>query len=190
MLDLGSGIGFLPLCLASKGYNVISTDISLVIESVLRENVQTGLRAIYNSPSTIFSEVGKVDVVELDWEEVYTHGRLPDTLRLTHEQSESSSIDIITTTDTLYSPRLVQPLLTTLRLISVAQNAPMIVYIGLERRDTTLVDSALKAAMEAGLVLKKVGRGRMEKALGATRWGWSNDDWEGVEIWKGRFKQV
>lgn len=190
---------------------MIATDISDVIESVLRDNIDNGLRAIYAS-STPVNQIGSVEVVELDWEVVAGTGALPDLLQ-PMENSELHSerkldplmerervrepahqkgrrIDIITTTDTLYAPHLVQPLLKTLRLISDAQASPPVVYIGLERRDSRLVDSALRAAMDAGLGLKKIGRGRVEKSLSGTGWGWSGEDWEGVEIWKGKFKAL
>jgi len=155
----------------------------------LRDNVESGLRAIRGSSSSAGargsgSGRGDVQVVELDWEEVASTGRLPSSIT-------KRGIEIITTTDTLYSPHLVLPLLKTLKAISSLPNTlgkTPTIYIALERRDSQVIDDALTLAEGMGLGLRLVGKGRLGRCLRDCGWGWKGDDWEGVEVWKGRFR--
>jgi predicted nicotinamide N-methyase len=169
VLDLGSGIGFLPLCLRSKGYEVIATDIPEVIESVLGPNVDEGLKHLEQS--------GGIEVIPLDWETVSSSRELPVSLK-------GKKIDIITTTDTLYAPHLLEPLLVTLRLLSTSPTQPMI-YVGLERRDPGLIDGALEKARDMGLSLNRVDKGKIDRLMEDD--GWEIGEWDDVEIWKGKF---
>jgi predicted nicotinamide N-methyase len=171
VLDLGSGIGYLPLCLRSKGYEVIATDIPEVIESVLRDNIINGL-------DTMSSPDGGIEVSALDWENVYATVQLPDSLT-------GRKIDMITTSDTLYAPHLLQPLLTTLQVLSDAQKAPPTIYVGLERRDPGLIEKTLDEARSMGLNLNRIDKGRIDRLMAEA--GWNGEEWDDVEIWKGKF---
>ena len=187
VLDLGSGIGYLPLCLAERGYQVISTDIPAVIESVLSHNISTGLATInehsHSHSHSAYSDgsgsIPDVQVMTLDWETVAETGQLPEPLL-------GIRVDTLITSDTIYAPHLVFPLFETLRIISSTTpgNAPTI-YISLERRDSALVDQALGRAAEMGLIMRRVDKGKIDKLM--LEAGWNLEDWDDVEIWKGKF---
>ena len=53
-----------------------------------------------------------------------------------------------------------------------------------------MVDIALKMGREMGFDLRRVGRGRVGRAVEKAGWGWegSGRGWEGVEIWRGRWR--
>jgi hypothetical protein len=187
VLDLGSGIGFLPLCLASRGYKVIATDVPSVIDSVLSQNISTGLSEIKRLDTRSDPDV---QVTTLDWETVAQTGQLPD--------SVNGKIDMLITSDTIYAPHLVRPLFETLRIISFSSSSSSsssgrgsgqpTIYITLERRDSTLVDSALEIANDMGLALRRVDRGKIDRLRDEA--GWNKDDWDDVEIWKGKFTRA
>jgi predicted nicotinamide N-methyase len=168
VLDLGSGIGYLPLCLRSKGYEVIATDIPQVIESVLKDNIGNGMRIIDPTGQEV------IEVIPLDWTEVASAG-LPTSL-------QGRKIDIITTSDTFYAPHLLKPLLETLQ--ALFQSNPVI-YVGLERRDPGLIESALEEARGMGLKLNRIDGARVERLMLDA--GWEAEEWDDVEIWKGKF---
>jgi predicted nicotinamide N-methyase len=171
VLDLGSGIGYLPLCLNSKGYEVIATDIPQVIESVLNRNISDGLAVI--------DPTGRegIEVIPLDWTDVSSTG-LPTSLK-------GRKIDIITTSDTFYAPHLLIPLLETLRAVSLGSSTQPVIYVGLERRDPGLIDEAMEKARLMGLKLNRIDGGRIEKLMVDA--GWEVEEWDDVEIWKGKF---
>jgi hypothetical protein len=102
--------------------------------------------------------------------------------------------DLIVTSDSVYSPSLITPLLRTLHALSrpphILPRRPPLVYICLERRDPIVVESFLKEAKEQwGFKCRQVEKSRIEKWVGQG-WGWANEDWEGVEIWKLEQSQV
>lgn len=171
VLDLGSGIGYLPLCLKSKGYEVIATDIPQVIESVLNRNINDGLAVIGD---------GAIEVIPLDWTQVSSNG-LPPSLK-------GRKIDIITTSDTFYAPHLLGPLLETLCALSLESTTQPVIYVGLERRDPGLIDRAMEEAKSMGLKLNRIDGGRIEKLMVDA--GWEVEEWDDVEIWKGKFARA
>lgn len=119
---------------------------------------------------------------------------------------------MIITADTIYHPPLILPLFNTIKQICERQKAIPVIYLGLERRDSRLVDTALEGGRSVGFEITRIGRGRVQKAL--DRAGWTQtrkvgravgnegeDDeedggedadenwgWDGVEIWKARYK--
>ena len=171
VLDLGSGIGYLPLCLKSKGYEVIATDIPQVIESVLNRNINDGLAVIGD---------GAIEVIPLDWTQVSSNG-LPPSLK-------SRKIDIMTTSDTFYAPHLLGPLLETLRALSLESTTQPVIYVGLERRDPGLIDKAMEEAKDMGLKLNRIDGGKITKLMVDA--GWEIEEWDDVEIWKGKFARA
>ena len=189
-VELGSGIGYLALVLASLGYDVIATDIGPALP-LLAENIDKNLYTLQQKVG--YDNVGSIQVLELDWEEVSTSGRLPAALEAIPELS------LIITTDTVYAPQLVEPLFHTISFLSSTRDdtsnqlaglspkrrAPTVV-VGLERRDCALVDTALQRAAGFGLDLKRVARPKLSKEV--SRWDWTMEDWEGIEVWKGRVR--
>lgn len=178
VVDLGSGVGFLPLCLASKGWEVVASDTRHVIDSVLAENVRVGLEVLDRDVKKDKLGSGDVKVTELDWEEVSLIGRTPDILA-------GKKIEMITTSDTIYAPHLLDPLFRTLRILSSPSTT---IYIGLERRDPALVDDALKRAGEMGLSLRRVDKDKVDRLMIDAKW--DSTEWDGVEIWKGKFSRA
>lgn len=163
-----------------KGYEVIATDIQVVIDSVLQENIDAGLSVIGEQTGSVRNEGFGIEVIPLDWEEVASTGTIPRSLSV-------RKIDIITATDTLYAPHLLHPLLTTLKLLSTASKIQPVIYIGLERRDPALIDRALQEAKGMGLNLNRVDKGKIDRLMLDA--GWDREEWDDVEIWKGKFSR-
>lgn len=205
-IELGAGVGYLSLVLASLGYDVVSTDIPPVLENVLRPNVMVGLDVLRRStaqtpvvsgitprPSPLAAArgvecIGQVQVCELDWTTTTAHTVTPGA-------DLDLSVDMIITSDTIYHPDLLPHLFRTIACISRSsldnpqRSTSPTVYLCLERRDSRMVDTALSRAAEFGLHLKRVGHGRVAKCVEKTGWGWAEEDWQGVEVYKGRWSQ-
>ncbi|KAK1926481.1 hypothetical protein DB88DRAFT_435470 [Papiliotrema laurentii] len=183
-IELGAGVGYLSLVLASLGYDVVSTDIPPVLETVLRPNVMVGLDVLRRSTA----QTPVVQVCELDWTTTTAHTVTPGA-------DLDLSVDMIITSDTIYHPDLLPHLFRTIACISRSsldnpqRSTPPTVYLCLERRDSRMVDTALSRAAEFGLHLKRVGHGRVAKCVEKTGWGWAEEDWQGVEVYKGRWSQ-
>jgi len=180
VLELGSGVGYLALTLASMGYDVVASDIEPVISTVLRPNVEDGLRVLRGS----MGDVGDVRVVDLDW-------TVDDPIGLLLERGlgRGREISTIISTDTIYHPPLIKPFFNTLAGLCRGGNASPVIILGIERRDSEMVDRALEVGMEMGFDLKRVGKGRVEKVVEKAGWGWKGGEgWEGVEIWRGRLR--
>ncbi|KAK4685099.1 hypothetical protein P7C73_g5059, partial [Tremellales sp. Uapishka_1] len=169
IIELGAGIGYLSLYLSHLGYNVLSTDIEPVVSTVLRPNVDRN--------STLHK--GAIRIEELNWNDA-----LPDYI-------SKDQFSTIITTDTIYHPSLTVPLLETLIALSSLtslEKRPPLIIVGLENRDPQLINHAMGKAKEMGFDFKKISAGRLQKCLDKTGWGWKGHDWEGGEIWKGRWR--
>lgn len=219
-LELGSGIGYLALYLASKGYDVVATDIEPSLSSVLAPNITHGIEVIegYQARATgKVDGVGKVDVKAIDWMD---SPDIPRPSRSTTVEHSSGSVlpasshtdpaqeqalayleslvddglDMIITTDTLYAPPIVLPLWRTIYHLShlAARISPRSahpqVLIALENRDPGLIASALAIGAEMGFEMRRVPQSKLSKGLKEAGWGWGREEWEGVEVWKGSFK--
>jgi hypothetical protein len=163
-----------------QGYEIIATDIQVVIDSVLQENIDAGLSVIGEQAGSLLDGYSGIEVMPLDWEEVVSTGTIPRSLA-------GRKIDIITTTDTLYAPHLLHPLLTTLKLLSSVSKTQPVIYVGLERRDPALIDQALQEAKGMGLNLNRVDKGKIDRLMLDA--GWDREEWDDVEIWKGKFSR-
>ncbi|WVF69914.1 hypothetical protein IAT40_004698 [Kwoniella sp. CBS 6097] len=119
--------------------------------------------------------------------------------------------DMVVMTDTFYAPQLIDPLWETLLLLSHQRQCPSststststqnhalnqtlpktptppTIYIALERRDPRLITQALERGKTLGFDLKKINRSRLAKEV-VKKYGWADEDWDGVEIWKCRYK--
>ncbi|CUA72267.1 hypothetical protein RSOLAG22IIIB_00932 [Rhizoctonia solani] len=185
VIELGSGIGFTALVLASLGYHVMATDAHPAVLSLLIQNIQ---RNAYSLP-------GSVQVRELDWCVPPEQWDWSDPNNITHPRAYSdprvtpTPFDLIVTADTLYVPHLTPHLLRTLDYIqaltpvtnnSTSYRRPT-ALIAFERRDPALIDSAL--ALIPGS-LNRIPQRKISKALQRLGWNWDTSDWEGVEVWK------
>lgn len=158
VLELGAGIGYLALSLQDSGYNVTATDVEPVLSLVLRPNVGQ-----------------TVEVAELDW------------FDLSGSSLVDEEWDIIVTADTVYAQHLLPGLWDAIQAAVKGKTATT-VYVAMERRDPGLVDAAIAMGSERGCVLRKVSSGLIEKAIAKAGWDWAVEDWEDVEIWKGKWK--
>lgn len=167
-VELGSGIGLTALALASLGYAVLATDTKTVHDAVLAHNIAS---------NRIHLPQGSVASIELDW-------AAPDPLASLPEEFRAPSL--VFTADTLYSPDLVRPLLSTMHAISAPTRATC--YLCIERRDPALVDAALAAARdEWHFVLTRVPHKKLIQALrkgGVTDASLARGDWADLELWK------
>lgn len=199
IIELGAGIGYLSLVCASLGYRVISSDIQPVVDKVLTPNIQNGLRVlsrsnqtpVFNTTTTTIKSdrakrnltagnpIGHIEIIELDW----TKNDL--------SALEGLECSVIITSDTIYHLPLVTPLFQTIATLAESyaskKGKSPLIYISLERRDDRFIDLALNKAAEFGICLAKIGNGRVARCLRESGWGWVEDDWHGVEIWKGRW---
>lgn len=158
-----------------------------------------------------------IQVKEFDWTE------LPNTWRWDHPQyiarsggvvndhdhdhdhnldqqllSESISpltppFDLVVTSDTVYSPDLVMPLLRSLHCLcrlsrnsgsTKCQTGP-VVYIALENRDPSLISIFLTEAREKwAFNCARIPDRRIVRAMEKGKLKWAKADWEGIEVWK------
>ena len=187
IIELGAGVGYLSLCMARWGYHVLATDVEPVLTRVLIPNIQRGMGVLSRVPG----ECGTVDVVKLDWEEANQRNE-GEEREMNKWLDQIGMVDVIITSDTIYHPSLVYPLFKTIQSISMYnvdhQGRPPPVILALERRDGMMVDTAIQIAENLNVDVKRVGHGRVVKSVEKSGWNWDESDWQGVEIWKGRWK--
>lgn len=241
-IDLGAGTGLLSLAMRNLGYDVLSTDIGFISEGILRQNIErNSTLGQRETPAGEGREAGvrascldwTVDSEDWDWG--IGNDVTPSSSSLTTPSSPpvvgngivveskdnvdfetnrfSPPFSLILTTDSIYHPSLIQPLLDTLRSLSILSTysphvanrtsfprQPPEIYLALENRDPALIDSFWEEATTMGFkssrvesgVLKKVMERAYEKGGEEGKWelGWRRDEWEGVEIWKMSYKEA
>lgn len=168
--------GLVSATLAALGFNALATDVPAVIESVTAPNAASAASA-----------GAGYHVQALDW-----HDALSD--RTPSSQDESRRIvedeyDVILTADTVYSPALNRPLVSTLRRLARRGpgRPPPTTLVALERRDPLLVEQFFALASEA-FACERVDPGKIKEMVSGL--GWSEDDWDGVEIWSLRLRDA
>ncbi|KAG0705929.1 hypothetical protein DFH29DRAFT_799266 [Suillus ampliporus] len=202
-IELGSGIGLMALALASLGYDVLATDTAHVCASVLRTNINANAHLV----------PGHVHVRELDWGVDPTGWIWDDPVSITssaplpRRDDDGRDVlappfDLIVSSDTIYDTALVTPLFETIHALSALSYAsalsppssrtetkPPVIYLAVERRDPTLITTAFaRAGEEWGLLFQRVPEKRLKRAgVGV---GWDAGEWEGVEVWRGRWDGV
>jgi hypothetical protein len=190
--------------LASLGWDVLATDLPNVITTVLSQNIGGNVAALP-------VDSGSIEIRELDWTVPPENWTWNDdtTIASTCERSQAASdctlplsqvnsgsqgppFDLIVTSDTIYSPELVLPLLRSLHALcqmsrkSSASNirSPP-VYLCLERRDPALIDRTLAEAKNVwGFTAVRILHRKIAKAMDKGGVKWPREDWEGIEIWK------
>ncbi|TDL27350.1 hypothetical protein BD410DRAFT_740300 [Rickenella mellea] len=213
-IELGSGVGLTALVLASLGWDTLATDIEHVTRSVLEQNVK-------QNTDSVHPDFGSVQVRVLDWTvhpeswtwnnppTIASHSlHKPDSEFSTpsnHDELFLPPFDLIVTSDTLYSPELITPLLRTIHHISMESiasttsgqkgetsrgNGPP-VYLALENRDPRLTQSFLEQAREVWkFSVERVPNRKVTKSLERGSILWDKEDWAGVEIWKLSLRNV
>ncbi|KAJ7063239.1 hypothetical protein C8F01DRAFT_1219379 [Mycena amicta] len=177
VMELGSGVGALSLCLASLGCTIVASDLPWVIAKVLGPNVANNT----DFPGTVL-------VRQLDWS-VPPHLWLWDHPTIIASPEHSPQVaqhltipfDLVVSADTIYraGPHHTAP-----ASLAVSSRSP-VVFICLERRDPLLTDQALREAEETwAFTVKRVPRHKVERAVQKMFNTWRKSDWEGVEIYK------
>lgn len=169
-IELGAGTGLVSIVLGNLGWDVWTTDLSNVIEDVLRINIDR------NREGTII--VQELDWCQDTWE--WIHPYASDT-----EVSGQPDFDLIVCADGIYSKELIGPLLQTLKSLSGSRSPPIL--MAFERRDTALIDSFFEQSRTLGFTSKKLN---LRRILGRhfVRWGWIPNDYHSAEIWSMRLK--
>jgi protein N-lysine methyltransferase METTL21D len=171
-IELGAGTGLVSIALGILGWEVWSTDLSNVIEDVLRLNVER-------------NRDGTVIVQELDWCSDNWKWKYPCTNNDDTSPDPAPEFDLILCADGIYATELLQPLLRTLQCLS-SSHSPLIL-LAFERRDTAVIDSFFAQSRNMGFTSKKLN---IKRILGRqfTRWNWTPDDYHSAEIWSMRYK--
>lgn len=184
-LELGAGVGYLSLTVASLGYDVVTTDIEPVLSRVLAPNMTSAPKGS-----------GSIEARELDWLDAIDSQSNSTPQQASSPPSQPSlalldaEYDVVVTSDTIYAPNMTPALWAAIeRVCSPRQGRKTpTLYIALERRDPRVVDAALELGKSKGCILRRVAQGRLVKALERAGWRWDAEDWEGVEVWKGKWK--
>ena len=164
-IELGAGTGLVSLALGILGWQVWATDLSNVIDDVLRVNIDQNRH-------------GEIIVQELDWTRencLWTGMQGID--------ADTAHVDLITGADCIYSMELIPHLLRTLQSLCDARSP--LILMAFERRDSAVIDTFFAQSKVLGFTSKKIN---LRRILGRqiTRWGWTPDDWQGVELWSMR----
>ncbi|GAA5958092.1 hypothetical protein JCM3765_002806 [Sporobolomyces pararoseus] len=196
VVDVGAGTGLASLSLASMGYEVLSTDLELIVNGVLERNIKgnesnLGING-FNQP--------RLETKVLDWfrdPKEWEWSQKDDI-----EEPLQPPFDLIVSADTVYDPELSQPLLRTLHGLSSPPPSPQYtsstsiptVYIALEARDPQLVSGFLASAeKDWNFKCSRIDHPKLRKLVESKEsgLGWEDEAvWEGVEIWKLKLRKV
>ncbi|KAI0273693.1 hypothetical protein BC834DRAFT_840527 [Gloeopeniophorella convolvens] len=200
VLELGSGIGLAALAMRTLGWDVLATDTTHIISSVLSPNIAS-------NRSRLPSGDGLIQIRELDWlvppqswdwsNPVAVASSSPLTSAAVATPIPGVTLqppfDLIISADTLYASELVQPLLRTLHAAattSSSSGSPPI-YLCIERRDSAVIDLALSEAETTwGFAVSRIPHRRISKAIEKGGLTWSKEDWSGVEIWRLKLRKI
>ncbi|KAJ7583510.1 putative methyltransferase-domain-containing protein [Mycena floridula] len=161
-IELGSGIGLTALTLSSLGWNVLATDIQVVVSTVLERNIA------HNQDSL----KGTVKVLPFDW----------NTLPQDWDNGLDPPFNLIVTADTVYDRTLIEPLLRTIHGLSDSKSH---ILVCLERRDPEVVEEMLSAAQKSwNFDIERIPHRKLSKAMQKSGISWDREDWDGIELWK------
>ncbi|GAA5848167.1 hypothetical protein JCM8547_004430 [Rhodosporidiobolus lusitaniae] len=187
VIELGSGTGLLALSLFSQGYDVLATDLPLIVDGVLKENLEGNSEAVgggrYGDP--------RLESKVLDWSEEPDKWSWDESAN--PEKALKPPFDVIVTADTVYEPALSQPLLRSLHGLASLSPAASI-YVALEARDPQLVaDFLASASSDWSFKTSRVDHGRLKRLVESkeSTLDWEDEtDWEGIEVWKCKLTRV
>jgi len=180
--------------LSTLGWDVLATDLPDVVSSVLTGNIA-------RNASQLPPDSGDIQVRSLDWtvhpeQWVWNNDEFVASNSPSQNEDESGQtfqppFQLIISSDTLYSPNIVDPLLRTLHALSTlsfsstsAARYPT-VYLCIERRDPVLIDRAISAAEnDWDFKVERIPHKKVTKAMVKGGVNWQKEDWEGIEIWK------
>lgn len=165
----------------AQGFYVMATDVQDIVDNVLMPNI--------NDNAPLFQNASSLQVQTLDWtqgEDVWKTSKPSYCSRCVGAVCECGrhDFDLIVTSDTIYKPEFVQPLLETMQFLCRPRNAKIV--LALERRDSASIDSFLDQASDAGFARVQVKPLRISKALKNAEIRWTREDWAGIEIYEMR----
>jgi SAM-dependent methyltransferase len=194
VLDVGAGTGLASLSLSSMGYDVLATDLDLIVDGVLKQNIEANETILkrngFNQP--------RIERKVLDWFQDPKEWSWEVTEDPNHEGPLKPPFDLIVSADTIYDPTLSQPLLRTLHGLSsplphVRSSIPP-VYLALEARDPALISAFLESAeSDWNFKCSRVDHNKLKKLVEAKEGGlgWEDEvSWEGVEVWKLKLRKA
>ena len=200
--------------LASLGYDVLATDTAYVCASVLRTNINANAHLV---PGCVrVRELDwAVDPKGWTWDDHYSITSPAVTRSDDGQDVLAPPFDLIVSSDTIYDVALITPIFKTIHALSVLSYAssltppsssvtspstsshfskapnhnPPVIYLAIERRDPTLITTAFtRAGEEWGLLFQRVPDKKLRRA--GVGMGWDAKEWEGVEVWRGRWDGV
>lgn len=207
------------LALASLGYDVLATDTAHVCASVLRSNINANVDLVPGRVHVRELDWG-VDPTGWIWDDPVSITSPAPLSRRGGDGRDflAPPFDLIVSSDTIYDTALVAPLFETIHALSALSYAPAlsppsslshievspalpsksfknptckppVIYLAVERRDPTFITAAFRRAGEEwGLLFQRVPEKRLRRAgVGV---GWDAGEWEGVEVWRGRWDGV
>ena len=158
-----------------------------MIDSVLNQNVGDNIHLV----------AGTISVRELDWMVEPVHWSWVDAKsisspslpnKLSTADPFGPLFDLIMTSDTVYIPQLVQPLLRTIHTLASlpsAEGKSPLILLCFERRDPLLIDRTLNDARQVwGFKPERVPHKKLVQAMEKAGLRWDKGDWDGVELWK------
>ncbi|THH06757.1 hypothetical protein EW145_g3875 [Phellinidium pouzarii] len=220
-VELGSGVGLSALAMASLGWDILATDTPAVINAVLKPNITRNAHFLRGNVHVRALD-WTVPPEEWTWTDS-TCVASPSSSRSTSTSNSSSSVsaskvnpdnsaedsnvedsllgppfDLILTSDTVYAPNLVSPLLRTLRHLCLLSPSPSSkrklrlkyshapLYLALEARDPEVISSFFAQARNLwGFSAVRIPLQRVRRAMARGGLGnWERSEWEGVEIWR------
>ncbi|GAA5932811.1 uncharacterized protein JCM15063_002211 [Sporobolomyces koalae] len=192
-IDVGAGTGLSALSLASIGYNVLATDLEVIVQGILSRNIATNTSTVRGANGF---EPSRIQTHVLDWFESPTEWTWPRPEHDDNQDRFAPPFDLVVSADTVYTRELSQPLLRTLHALSnpSSKSTTPLVYLALERRDPELVTEFLKSAeQDWGFKCTRVDPDRVRKLVESNQGGlgWQDESvWEGIEIWKLKLKKT
>ncbi|GAA6023047.1 hypothetical protein JCM11491_000375 [Sporobolomyces phaffii] len=192
VVDVGAGTGLVSLSLASIGFDVLATDLGLIVDGVLGGNVSANDATLAINGT----DQPRVETKVLDWFQDPKEWTWDSD---THEDPLGAPFDLVVSADTIYDPSLSQPLLRTLHALAslsrpgqtTSSSSPP-VYLALEARDPALISAFLESAeQEWDFKCSRIDHAKIKKLVESPQsgLGWDESAWEGVELWKLRLRK-
>jgi protein N-lysine methyltransferase METTL21D len=179
----------------SLGWDVLATDTGHIISSVLSPNIAMNYaRSTGGDPIIQVKELDwLVPPISWDWSNpvaVASTTLPPSSTGTTDANLLQPPFDLIISSDTIYTSELVHSLFRTLHAAAMISGSPP-VYLCIERRDPALLDRALSEAQSVwGFTTTRIPRKKISKAMEKGGLKWNKEDWDGVEIWRLKLKNV
>ncbi|GAA5910306.1 uncharacterized protein JCM6883_001149 [Sporobolomyces salmoneus] len=194
IIDVGAGTGLSSLSLASMGYDVLATDLDLIVDGILCQNIKANesILEINAGPSQ-----PRLETKVLDWFQDPHEWEWDGAGEEDVQEPTGPPFDYIVSADTIYDPSLSQPLLRTLHALasrsSRSTTTSPLVYIALEARDPALISDFLESAeRDWSFKCSRIDHSKLRKLVESKEsgLGWEEEaTWEGVEVWKLKLKK-